>query len=101
MPELNSKLSSVPPQKVTAKMKLYLALAVLMLAFVAYTEAQDAQGGIEESFARFTEQVNELGRDWAAKAKTTFEGIQQSEFAQTSRNWFQEQFEKVKSQLSK
>lgn len=78
-------------------MRLYLALAVLMLAFVAYTEAQD--DGIEQTFARFTAQMNEMGRDWAEKAKTTFEGIHQSEFATTSRNWFQEQLDKVKSKF--
>lgn len=96
-------------------MRLYLALAVLMLAFVAYTgvepcmafceffffhveltltyphicplhwpaEAQD--DGIDQTFARFTAQMNEMGRDIAEKANTAFQGIHESEFAKTTR----------------
>ncbi|KAI3361197.1 hypothetical protein L3Q82_013397 [Scortum barcoo] len=73
-------------------MRLYLAVAVLMLAFVAYTEAQEET--IEEKFNKFGEQVAAVGRDIAEKAKTGFESFQNSEFYTTSRNWFQEQMHK-------
>ncbi|KAF7226887.1 apolipoprotein C-I [Nothobranchius furzeri] len=75
-------------------MKLYLAVAVLMLAFVAYTEAQDATG-----FADFQEKITDFGKTFAENAKTHFETIKNSEFAQNTQNWFTEQFQKLKDQL--
>ncbi|XP_040020899.2 apolipoprotein C-I [Gasterosteus aculeatus] len=81
-------------------MKLYLAVAVLMLAFVAYTEAQDAEQTVEQRFNRFGEQVAEVSKGLAEKAKTTFEEISTSQFAEDTRNWFQTQFESLKSKLS-
>uniref|UniRef100_A0A671WK28 Apolipoprotein C-I-like n=1 Tax=Sparus aurata TaxID=8175 RepID=A0A671WK28_SPAAU len=64
-------------------MRLFLAVAVLMLAFIAYTEAQEET--TEQTFAKFGEQMTEMGKDLAEKAKTTFENINNSEFAVTSR----------------
>uniref|UniRef100_G3NGS3 Apolipoprotein C-I n=1 Tax=Gasterosteus aculeatus TaxID=69293 RepID=G3NGS3_GASAC len=83
-------------------MKLYLAVAVLMLAFVAYTdtEAQDAEQTVEQRFNRFGEQVAEVSKGLAEKAKTTFEEISTSQFAEDTRNWFQTQFESLKAKLS-
>merc|ERR1712189_41919 len=77
--------SSETENRVTAKMRLYLAVAVLMLAFVAYTEAQ------EETI----EQKSEVGKSLADRAKTTFDQIQTSEFASTTKSWFEEQVEKL------
>ncbi|XP_073342284.1 apolipoprotein C-I-like [Pagrus major] len=76
-------------------MRLFLAVAVLMLAFVAYTEAQEET--IEQKFTEFGERVTQVGQDLAEKAKTAFENINNSEFAVTSRNWFSEQIEKLKT----
>ncbi|KAM7383194.1 hypothetical protein PAMP_002866 [Pampus punctatissimus] len=78
-------------------MKLYLAVAVLVLAFVAYTEAQDTD--IHEKFNAFGRQVSEISRDLAEKAKTTFDDISNSEFAVTTKTWFQEQLEKLKTKF--
>ncbi|KAG7216902.1 hypothetical protein INR49_001556 [Caranx melampygus] len=78
-------------------MRLYLALAVLMLAFVAYTDAQDSD--IKQSFASFTERVNEFSRDLAERVKNTFEGLQHSEFATTSSNWLRERFDIIQTSL--
>ncbi|XP_061574438.1 apolipoprotein C-I [Cololabis saira] len=80
-------------------MRLYLAVALLMVALVAFTEAQEA--GIEEKFTKFGEQMSEFGRNFAEKAKDTFQNIGNSEFGETTRNWFTEQFEKIKSSVSK
>ncbi|XP_069559979.1 apolipoprotein C-I [Brachyistius frenatus] len=79
-------------------MRLYLAVAVLMLALVAYTDAQGES--VEQKFQRFGEQFSEMGQTLAEKAKTTFQDLHNSEFAVSSRNWFTEQFEKVKSKLT-
>ncbi|XP_030250215.1 apolipoprotein C-I [Sparus aurata] len=78
-------------------MRLFLAVAVLMLAFIAYTEAQEET--TEQTFAKFGEQMTEMGKDLAEKAKTTFENINNSEFAVTSRNWFTQQLEKLKNRV--
>ncbi|XP_075965749.1 apolipoprotein C-I [Anarhichas minor] len=83
-------------------MKLYLAVAVLMLAFVAYTEAQDQveEPTIEQRFSNFGEQMAEAGKNLAEKAKTTFEDIQNSKFATDSRDWFQTQIDNLKAKLA-
>ncbi|XP_017270782.1 apolipoprotein C-I [Kryptolebias marmoratus] len=74
-------------------MRLYLAVAVLMLAFVAYTEAQDADSG----FANFQDRLSEFGRNVAEKAKDTIDTIKNSEVAQKTQNWFEEKFAKLKT----
>ncbi|XP_034553890.1 apolipoprotein C-I [Notolabrus celidotus] len=78
-------------------MRLYLAVAVLMLALVAYTEAQDDT--VEQKFAKFGEQMTELGQNLADKTQTAFQGIHESEFATTTRDWFAKQMEKLKAKL--
>ncbi|KAM4581580.1 apolipoprotein C-I [Odontesthes bonariensis] len=78
-------------------MRLYLAVAVLMLAFVAYTEAQEE--AVDDKFSQFGQQLGDFGKSLAEKAKTTFQDIQDSEFAVTTRNWFSDQFEKMKSKF--
>ncbi|KAI2655265.1 Apolipoprotein C-I [Labeo rohita] len=83
----------------TAKMKLYLAAAVLMLVLAVHTEAQE-EPTLEQQFAKFQTQVKEIADDLTEKTKTTFEQIENSEFAIKTKNWFTEQFEKVKQKLS-
>ncbi|KAA8591729.1 apolipoprotein C-I [Etheostoma spectabile] len=78
-------------------MRLYLAVAVLMLAFVAYTEAQEET--IEQKFAAFRNQMAEIGKSLTEKAKTTLDQIQTSDLAIKSKNWFQEQFESLKTKV--
>ncbi|MBW8245301.1 hypothetical protein K1F50_21065, partial [Muricauda oceani] len=83
----------------TAKMKLYLAAAVLMLVLAVHTEAQD-EPTLEQHFAKFQTQVKEIADDLTEKTKTTFEKIGNSEFGEKTKNWFTEQFEKMKQSLS-
>ncbi|XP_028437125.1 apolipoprotein C-I [Perca flavescens] len=78
-------------------MKLYLAVAVLMLAFVAYTEAQEET--IEQKLAAFQDRLNEMGKTLAEKAKTTFEQVHTSELAVNAQNWFREQYENLKAKV--
>ncbi|KAG7474777.1 apolipoprotein C-I-like [Solea senegalensis] len=81
-----------------AKMRLYLAVAVLMLAFVAYTEAQDDT--IEERFSAFTDRVAEMSRNLAEKAKANMQEFQSSEFATKAKNWITERVEAVKNSFN-
>ncbi|XP_038566877.1 apolipoprotein C-I [Micropterus salmoides] len=78
-------------------MRLYLAVAVLVLAFVAYTEAQEET--IEQRFSKFGEQMTQFGDDLAEKTKAAITQIQNSDFAVSSRNWFQEQIEKLRNKF--
>uniref|UniRef100_A0A087XQE1 Apolipoprotein C-I n=1 Tax=Poecilia formosa TaxID=48698 RepID=A0A087XQE1_POEFO len=68
-------------------MRLYLAAAVLLLALVAYTdclsEAQD--DSLAEKFSNFGDQITEFGKNVAEKAKTHFDTIATSEFAENTR----------------
>merc|ERR1712112_600888 len=81
----------------TVKMKLFLAVAVLLLAFAAHTGAQEEEKTVEQRLAEFGAQVTEVATNLADKTKEAFDKMQASETATTVRNWFTQQFEKVKS----
>lgn len=107
-------ISALPHYRVTAKMRLYLAVAVLMLALVAYTgrfdvtsaftsvsvarfffsslhvsfrssPAEAQDDNIQQRFTDFGETISELGRNVAEKAKDTAERIHNSDFAVNAR----------------
>ncbi|XP_051573888.1 apolipoprotein C-I-like [Myxocyprinus asiaticus] len=80
-------------------MKLFLAAAVLMLVLATHTEAQE-ESTLEQQFANFHTQVKEIAGDLTEKTKNAFEQFEQSEFAVKTKNWFTEQFEKMKQKLS-
>ncbi|XP_068507877.1 apolipoprotein C-I [Syngnathus scovelli] len=71
-------------------MKVYLAVAVLLLALIAYTDAQDET--IEEKLSRYGDRVAETFKDMAANTKETFDNLGNSEFANSIKNWFKKQF---------
>ncbi|XP_052000501.1 apolipoprotein C-I [Xyrauchen texanus] len=79
-------------------MKLYLAAVVLMLVLAAHTEAQE-EPTLEQHFAKFHTQVKEIAGDMTEKTKNAFEQFEQSEFAVKTKNWFTEQFDKMKQKL--
>ncbi|KAJ4922783.1 hypothetical protein JOQ06_022770 [Pogonophryne albipinna] len=80
-------------------MRLYLVVAMLVLALAAFTQAQDAEATVEEKFAVFTNQMGEMGKKLADKAQTTFEDIRSSEFVASSQAWFEQQLEKMKQKI--
>ncbi|XP_033836809.1 apolipoprotein C-I [Periophthalmus magnuspinnatus] len=79
-------------------MKLYLAIAVLVLAFVAYTEAQEVT--MEERFNNLGQQMSEFGKTVAEKAKTALDGLNNNENVQKAKSWFQEQFQKMQEHFN-
>uniref|UniRef100_A0A671Q514 Apolipoprotein C-I-like n=1 Tax=Sinocyclocheilus anshuiensis TaxID=1608454 RepID=A0A671Q514_9TELE len=80
-------------------MKLYLAAAVLMLLLAVHTEAQE-EPTLEQQFAKFQTQVKEIADDLTENTKTTFEQLEKSEFAIKTKNWFTEQYKKVKQKMA-
>ncbi|KAJ8005268.1 hypothetical protein DPEC_G00144870 [Dallia pectoralis] len=76
-------------------MKLSIAVAVLMLVFAAHTEAQEAEKTIVEHFSNFGDQL----KDMSVKTKDLVGKISDSEFATKTRNWFTEQFDKMKTKI--
>ncbi|XP_036928814.1 apolipoprotein C-I isoform X2 [Acanthopagrus latus] len=78
-------------------MRLFLAVAVLMLAFIAYTEAQEET--IEQKVAQFGERVTQVGQDLAEKVKTAFDSVHNSDAMTKTRDWFTEQFEAFKTKV--
>ncbi|XP_066539767.1 apolipoprotein C-I [Hoplias malabaricus] len=75
-------------------MRLYLAVAALMLVLAAQTEAQESTIG--ERFSDFHTKVMEFGQDLSEKTVAAFKKIEESEFATKSKNWLTEQFGKIK-----
>ncbi|XP_061920343.1 apolipoprotein C-I-like [Entelurus aequoreus] len=78
-------------------MRLYLALAVLLLALLAYTEAQDDT--MQQKFSNVGDQITEFGQSIAEKTKKAFQTIQDSDFAVATRDFFRNGFEKLKKQV--
>uniref|UniRef100_A0A3P8W7U9 Apolipoprotein C-I n=1 Tax=Cynoglossus semilaevis TaxID=244447 RepID=A0A3P8W7U9_CYNSE len=76
-------------------MRLFLAVAVLMLAFVAYTAAEEET--VQEKLNKFAERVADAGRTVADGARTQYDRLRNSEFATNAKNWFQRQVEKLQS----
>ncbi|KAI4884674.1 hypothetical protein NFI96_034282 [Prochilodus magdalenae] len=76
-------------------MKLYLAIAALMLVLAAHADAEE-ETTIEQHFANFHSKVMEIGSDLSEKAATAFKKLEESEFATKARSWFEEQFAKLK-----
>ncbi|TRY93415.1 hypothetical protein DNTS_014251 [Danionella cerebrum] len=62
-------------------------------------DAQD-EPTLEQHFAKFQTQVKEIADDLAEKTKTAFQNIEQSEFGTKTRNWFNEQYAKLKQKMS-
>merc|ERR1712035_169393 len=86
-------------QRIRAKMRLYLAVAVLMLAFVAYTDAQEDT--FEQKLKKFTDKITYLGRDAIEKAQTLANDFQNSEPVVTSKNWVSEQMQTIQASLGR
>uniref|UniRef100_A0A3B5AVB8 Uncharacterized protein n=1 Tax=Stegastes partitus TaxID=144197 RepID=A0A3B5AVB8_9TELE len=72
-------------------MRLYLAVAVLLLALVAYTEAQD------DTFSKFTEHLTDAGRKLQEGATNTYEKIRNSDAVNNMGDFFNGLIAKVKS----
>ncbi|KAL7886665.1 hypothetical protein AOLI_G00043860 [Acnodon oligacanthus] len=81
-------------------MRLYLAVAALMLVLLAHAEAQE-EPTIEQHFANFQTKVMELGKDLSEKATAAFKKLEESEFATKTTNWFNEQMSKIKDAFTK
>ncbi|KAJ4922782.1 hypothetical protein JOQ06_022769, partial [Pogonophryne albipinna] len=77
--------------KFPAKMRLYLVVAMLVLALAAFTQAQDAEATVSG--------ITEMGQSLADKAKATFEDIRNSDIVSSSQAWLEQQLEKVKQKI--
>ncbi|XP_076826620.1 apolipoprotein C-I-like isoform X1 [Brachyhypopomus gauderio] len=81
------------------KMKLYLAIAALMLVLIAHTEAQEALVPETANTADIQTKLKEFGEDLTEKTINALKTIEQSEFASKTRSWLAEQFEKLKQKV--
>ncbi|KAM4600319.1 apolipoprotein C-I [Polymixia lowei] len=80
-------------------MKLYLAVAVLMLAFAALTDAEEVDTTIQDRFTDFGTQISQGAQDIAEKTKQAFQDFHESEFVLNTKSWFERQFDKVKASI--
>ncbi|NP_001278815.1 apolipoprotein C-I isoform 1 precursor [Danio rerio] len=81
-------------------MKLYLAAAVLMLVLAVHTAEAQEEPTLEQHFTKFGTQMKEIAEDLADKTKTAFQNIEQSELGTKTRNWFNDQYEKLKQKMT-
>ncbi|XP_029959109.1 apolipoprotein C-I [Salarias fasciatus] len=75
-------------------MRLFLAVAVLMLALVAYTEAQDDT--LEAKLNKIKDQFTEMGSNLADHLSTTFRNVQDSDTIESIKSWWAQQLERLK-----
>uniref|UniRef100_A0A3Q2XNM7 Uncharacterized protein n=1 Tax=Hippocampus comes TaxID=109280 RepID=A0A3Q2XNM7_HIPCM len=64
-------------------MKLYLAVAVLLLALIAYADAQEET--FEEKLSRYGDQVAQVFRNMAENTKESLNNIRNSQMANTQK----------------
>ena len=67
------------------------------LSMLSPAEAQEET--IEEKFTKFGQQMSEMSKTFAEKAKTTFSDIHSSDFAVSTKSWLEEQLEKLKTKF--
>ncbi|GAA6109994.1 apolipoprotein C-I [Tachysurus ichikawai] len=79
-------------------MKLYLAVATLMLVLIAQSEAAEEQT-IEEHFANIQAKFQEFGAGLSEKTTTVLKNLGDSEVLTKTKNWFADSFEKVKNKF--
>nr|AOR81864.1 apolipoprotein C-I-like protein [Ictalurus punctatus] len=79
-------------------MKLYLAVATLMLVLIAHSEAQE-ESTIEQQFANFQARFKEFGDDVTEKTKNALKQIENSEIISKTKDWVTEQLEKVRQKF--
>ncbi|KAM9488413.1 apolipoprotein C-I [Clarias gariepinus] len=79
-------------------MRLYLAIAALMLVLIAHSEAAE-EPTIEQHFANFHEKIKELGENFGEKATNAWRQLESSDFFSKSSDWFTEQFQNIKQKL--
>ncbi|MCJ8728919.1 hypothetical protein PDJAM_G00010020 [Pangasius djambal] len=93
-----SKLLEEDNTEKNGNMKLYLAVATLMLVLIAHSEAVE-EPTIEQHFANFQAKLQEFGSDLTEKTTKVLKDFETSEFATNTKNWLNEQFEKVKQKF--
>ncbi|KAK1795464.1 hypothetical protein P4O66_010630 [Electrophorus voltai] len=79
-------------------MKLYLAVAALLLVLLAHTEAQE-EPTVEEHFANIHTKLKEFGEDLSEKAISALKKLEESELASKTRSWITENIEKLKQKI--
>ncbi|XP_074540195.1 apolipoprotein C-I [Halichoeres trimaculatus] len=79
-------------------MRLFLAVAVLVLALVAYTEAQDAT--FQEHVTKIGQQLTEAGKNFAERAHGVIEDIGNSEVVVSGRNWLSGVVDKMRERFA-
>ncbi|XP_041649655.1 apolipoprotein C-I [Cheilinus undulatus] len=74
-------------------MRLFLAVAVLMLAFIAYTEAQEET--FEEKMTNFGNQMTEFFRGVVERANAGIEDMKNSQAVTDARSWAEKLSERL------
>ncbi|XP_026852397.2 apolipoprotein C-I [Electrophorus electricus] len=84
-------------------MKLYLAVAALLLVLLAHTEAQEEptveEPTVKEHFANIHTKLKEFGEDLSEKAISALKKLEESELASKTRSWITENIEKLKQKI--
>ncbi|XP_068616671.1 apolipoprotein C-I [Brachionichthys hirsutus] len=75
-------------------MRLYLAVAVLMLAFVAYAEAE-GEDTIGERLSNFGQTVADMSQQAFAKSRETAQTVFENEHVVIVREYVQDALEKL------
>ncbi|WP_206001607.1 hypothetical protein, partial [Paraclostridium dentum] len=81
-----------------ANMRLYLAIATLMLVLIAHSEAAE-EPTIEQHFANLQDKVNEFTDNLGKKATDAWKQLENSKLFSTTSDWLNEQFQSIKKKI--
>ncbi len=79
-------------------MRLYLAIATLMLVLIAHSEAAE-EPTIEQHFANLQDKVNEFTDNLGKKATDAWKQLENSKLFSTTSDWLNEQFQSIKKKI--
>ncbi|KAI5620546.1 apolipoprotein C-I isoform 2 precursor [Silurus asotus] len=80
-------------------MKLYLAVATLMLVLLAHSEAVE-EPTIEQHFANIQAKLKEFGEDLSEKTTTILKQIENHEITIKTKSWIDEQLGNLKQRFA-
>ncbi|XP_040290093.1 apolipoprotein C-I-like isoform X2 [Bufo bufo] len=86
------------------KMKLLLALSVVLIALSVLAEPSSAESqepSVKEKFKNIGEAIKDAAVKVGEKAKSVYKDLHESEIGTKTRNFFTESFQKIKNKFSK
>ncbi|KAG6923089.1 apolipoprotein C1 [Chelydra serpentina] len=84
-------------------MRPAVSIALILLALTVLADsaqAQPTEPSLSEKVEKFQNRLQAFAESIADKTKAAFQELHHSEFSEKTRNWFSEQFQKIKEKFN-